>query len=124
MRHNKSLTSIAQKLRREMTKEEKQLWYRFLKNYPIQFKRQVTCGQYVLDFYCPKARLVIELDGSYHYYTQTADNDKTRTEYLNSLGIHVMRFSNKDVWQDLDRICNQIDFAVKKFVEENLIRQP
>lgn len=124
MKHNKSLTPIAQKLRREMTKEEKQLWYRFLKNYPIQFKRQVTCGQYVLDFYCPKARLVIELDGSYHYYTQTADNDKTRTEYLNSLGIHVMRFPNKDVWQDLDRICKQIDFAVKKLVEENLIRQP
>ena len=124
MKHNKSLTAIAQKLRKEMTKEEKQLWYRFLRNYPIQFKRQVTCGQYILDFYCPKIQLAIELDGSYHYYSDAAANDKTRTEYLNSLGICVMRFPNKDVWQDLDHICKQIDFAVKKLLEENLIRQP
>ena len=114
MRHNKNLTRLSQKLRREMTKEEQQLWYRFLRKYPIQFKRQSTCGQYILDFYCPKAKLAIELDGSYHSYSETAENDKKRAEYLNSIGICVMRFPNRDIWQNLDRVCNQIDFMVKK----------
>ena len=118
MQHNKQLTHLAQKLRKEMTKEEKQLWYQFLKNYPIQFKRQVTCGRYILDFYCPKAMLAIELDGSYHKYSEVAENDKVRTDYLNSMGIHVMRFPNRDIWQDFDRVCKQIDYTVNKRIGE------
>ena len=118
MQHNKQLTHLAQKLRKEMTKEEKQLWYQFLKNYPIQFKRQVTCGQYILDFYCPKAKLAIELDGSYHTYSEVAENDKIRTDYLNSIGIHVMRFPNRDIWQDFERVCKQIDYTVNKRIGE------
>ena len=105
---------MAQKLRREMTKEEKQLWYRFLREYPVQFRRQVTCGRYILDFYCSKAKLAIELDGAYHGYTEVAEKDKERTEYLNSIGILVLRFPNKDVWNDLDLICKQIDYTVQK----------
>ena len=118
MQHNKQLTHLAQKLRKEMTKEEKQLWYQFLKNYPMQFKRQVTCGQYILDFYCPKAKLAIELDGSYHTYSEVAENDKVRTDYLNSMGIHVMRFPNRDIWQDFGRVCKQIDYTVNKRIGE------
>ena len=114
MQHNKDLTQLAQKLRREMTKEEQQLWYRFLRQYPIQFKRQSTCGQYILDFYCSKAKLAVEIDGSYHGYSETVENDKARTEYLNSIGIVVMRFPNRDIWQNLDRVCKQIDFMVKE----------
>ena len=118
MQHNKQLTHLAQNLRKEMTKEEKQLWYQFLKNYPIQFKRQVTCGQYILDFYCPKAKLAIELDGSYHTYSEAAENDKVRTDYLNSMGVDVMRFPNRDVWQDFERVCKQIDYTVNKRIGE------
>ncbi len=119
MKHNKALTHLAQKLRKEMTKEEKQLWYQFLRNYPIQFKRQVTCGQYILDFYCPRAKVAIELDGSYHTYSDTAENDKKRTDYLNSVGIYVARFPNRDIWQDFERVCKQIDYTVSKRVGEN-----
>ena len=114
MKHNKELTSLAQKLRREMTKEEKQLWYRFLREYPVQFKRQVTCGEYILDFYCPKVKIAVELDGSYHRYTQVSENDRIRTEYLNSVGVYVMRFPNRDIWNDLSKVCDQIDYMVRE----------
>ena len=114
MQHNKKLTSLAQNLRKQMTREEKQLWYNFLKNYPVQFNRQVTCGRYILDFYCPKSRLAIELDGSYHRDSAVADNDRLRSEYLNSVGIQVIRFKNCDIWQDFDRVCKQIDFLVQE----------
>ena len=114
MNHNKDLTTLAQKLRKGMTKEEKKLWYQFLRHFPIQFKRQVTCGEYILDFYCPNAKLAIELDGYYHSVTEIAESDKMRTEYLNSHGIEVMRFPNRDIWHDFERVCNQIDFLVLK----------
>ena len=114
MRHNKELTSLAQKLRKEMTKEEKHLWYQYLKKHQAQFKRQVTCGRYILDFYCPKAKLAIELDGSYHRFSEISENDQARTDYLNSVGICVMRFPNRDVWQAFDRVCEQIDYVVRE----------
>ena len=114
MRHNKKLTDLAQKLRKNMTKEEKKLWYQFLKEYPIQFKRQVTCGEYILDFYCPKAKIAIELDGSYHQVAKISENDKTRNEYLELVGICVIRFPNTDVKHDFNQVCKQIDLAVRK----------
>ena len=115
MNHNKDLTFLSQKLRNNRTKEEKHLWYDFLKNYPIQFKRQVTCGQYILDFYCPKARLAIELDGEYHRAIEKSD--KTRDEYLKSLGIFVMRYKNREIWENFLEIRGQIDHMVKKRTE-------
>ena len=117
MDHNKDLTFLSQKLRKNMTKEEKHLWYDFLKKYPVQFKRQVTCGQYILDFYCPKVKLAIELDGSYHRATKVAINDKTRDEYLKSLGIMVMRYPNKDIWNNFHVVREQIDYMVKRRTE-------
>lgn len=118
MKHNKELTPLSQKLRREMTREEQQLWYRFLRQYPIQFKRQSTCGQYILDFYCSKAKLAVEIDGAYHRYSETFESDEVRTAYLNSIGVMVMRFPNRDIWQCLDRVCKQIDFMVKERMNE------
>ena len=111
---NNNLLNKARKLRKEMTKEEKQLWYRFLREYPVHFKRQVTCKDYILDFYCPNAKLAVELDGSYHRASQVAEKDRIRTEYLNSVGILVMRFPNRDIWHNLDRVCNQIDYMVRE----------
>jgi len=97
-----------------MTKEENRLWYRFLKKYPVQFKRQVTCGQYILDFYCPKAKLVVELDGSYHKASSVAVNDIIRENYLKSLDLFIIRFPNMDIWKSFDRVCGQIDHLVKE----------
>ncbi len=114
MQHNKKLTPLAQALRKEMTKEEKQLWYRFLREYPIQFHRQVTCGQYILDFYCSKAKLAIELDGSQHFETEAAEKDRIRTQYLNSIGICVLRFPNNEIWKNLSGVCDQIDRFVRE----------
>ena len=113
MRHNKKLTQFAQKLRKEMTKEEKQLWYRYLREYPVQFHRQVTCGQYILDFYCAKAKLAIELDGSQHFEPDVKEQDRERTEYLNSIGVAVLRIPNNEIWRNLGGVCEEIDIVVK-----------
>ena len=113
--YNKKLVPLAQTLRKNMTKEEKHLWYDFLKKHPVQFKRQVTCGQYILDFYCPKAKLAIELDGEYHRAIERSD--KTRDEYLNSLGILVIRYKNKEIWENFLEIRDQIGYMVKKRTE-------
>ena len=112
MYHNSKLTSRAQKLRREMTKEERRLWYDYLSSYPHRFRRQVTVGNYILDFYCAGAKLAVELDGSQHYEPREQSYDTRRTEYLNNLGILVLRFSNADVMQNLRGVCQYIDTVV------------
>ena len=119
MKHNKELTHLAQRLRREMTKEEKELWYKYLRHYPVSFKRQVTCKQYILDFYCPKAKLAVELDGGYHNYSEVAENDKERTRYLEEIGIYVLRYPNRDIWRNFDMVCKQIDYLVKRRTEHH-----
>ena len=90
MRHNSKLTSHAQELRKNMTKEERRLWYEYLHNYPYRFRRQVTFGKYILDFYCAAAKLAVELDGSQHYEPDGQLYDAQRTAYLNSIGIEVL----------------------------------
>ena len=112
MEHNKKLTPRAQKLRRNMTKEERRLWYEYLREYPYQFRRQVTFGNCILDFYCAAAKLAIELDGSQHYEVTGQNYDESRTEYLNGLGIVVLRFSNADVMRNLIGVCQMIDLTV------------
>jgi len=96
-KHNPNLTGNAQRLRKEMTKEERHLWYDFLKKLPVTFHRQKVIGRYIVDFYCASAKLVIELDGSQHYETENMEADAVRDEYLNSLGLTVKRYSNRDI---------------------------
>ena len=117
MNHNQKLTSRAQNLRKNMTKEERKLWYEYLNKYPYRFRRQVTCGNCILDFYCADAKLAIELDGSQHYETEGQLYDCKRTAYLNSMGIHVLRFSNLDVLQNLNGVCQMIDMTVLERVK-------
>lgn len=97
-----------------MTREERRLWYEFLSAYPHRFRRQVTCGRFILDFYCAAAKLAIELDGSQHYEPQGIARDTERTAYLESNGIRVLRFSNTDVMKNLRGVCEQIDLSVKE----------
>ena len=112
MQHNSKLTARAQRLRKEMTKEERRLWYEYLHNYPHRFRRQVTFGNYILDFYCAAAKLAVELDGSQHYEPAQLEYDTRRTAYLNENGIQILRFSNLDVLQNLRGVCQTIDMTV------------
>ena len=118
MQHNKNLTDLAQELRRSMTKEEKQLWYRYLREYPVQFRRQVTCGNYIMDFYCAKAKLAIELDGSQHYEPRETEKDLIRTQFLAEQGIEVLRIPNNEIWSNLAGVCDWIDMTVKRRLQK------
>ena len=95
----------AQKLRREMTKEERRLWYDFLKQLPLTVNRQKVIGRYIVDFYCASAKLVIELDGSQHYESEGTASDWERDYALNQLGITVVRYSNSDINRNFDGVC-------------------
>ena len=103
----------SQYLRKSMTKEERHLWYDFLKNYPVQFKRQYTLGVYIVDFYCYQAKLIVELDGSQHCESEAIAYDQKRTEYLQQQGFTVIRISNRDVMSQFRAVCEAIDTAVQ-----------
>ena len=91
-----------------MTKEEKHLWYDFLSEYPVRFQRQKAIGRYIADFYCAKARLVIELDGSGHYEPGQELYDKERTAYLERMGLYILRFTNLQIQRDFRSVCETI----------------
>ena len=118
MERNKKLTHLSQTLRKNQTKEESLLWNCFLKKYIVQFRRQYIIGQYIVDFYCHKAKLVIELDGSGHYEPEIIQKDRIRTEYLESLGISVLRFTNLDIKRNFSAVCEKIDLTVQKRMKE------
>jgi len=105
---NSKLTGNAKTLRKNMTKEERHLWYDFLKTLPITVNRQKVIGNYIVDFYVASSKLVIEVDGSQHYEEKGVENDTKRDEYLNSLGIKVLRYSNLDVNQKFESVCEDI----------------
>ena len=95
--HNKGLVKNAKELRKNMTKEERHLWYDYLKNKDIRFIRQKIIGNYIVDFYCAKANLVIELDGSQHYEDKGIAYDTERTKYLEQYGLMVIRIPNNEI---------------------------
>ena len=118
--NNPKLTANAKSLRKNMTKEERHLWYDFLRDYPVRFLRQKVIGNYIVDFFCPKAKLVIELDGSQHYSLQQANKDSARTDYLESMGLMVMRFSNIEVMRQFEAVCGKIAETVFERTESLL----
>ena len=101
-----------------MTKEERRLWYEYLSGYPYRFRRQVTFGYYILDFYCAAAKLAVELDGSQHYAEEGLQKDAKRTHFLEENGIAVLRFSNLDVTKNLSGVCQQIDLIVQQRITD------
>ena len=117
-KHNSKIVPFAKELRKNMTKEERHLWYDFLRDYPVKFTRQKVLGKYIADFYCAKANVVIELDGSQHYEDEGLVNDKKRTEYLEQYGIKVIRISNLDVLKNFEGVCMYIDNAVKQSLSQ------
>ncbi len=106
--NNARLTGNAKSLRKNMTKEERHLWYDFLKGLPITVNRQKVISSYIVDFYIASAKLVIELDGSQHYEPKGLQEDKNRDEFLKSNGIKVLRYSNLDVNKNFEGVCQDI----------------
>ena len=106
--HNEKLTKNAKTLRKNMTKEERHLWYDFLKLLPITVHRQKVIGNYIVDFYIAEAQIVIELDGSQHFEAEGQQADAVRDEYLQSLGLTVLRYANSDVNRNFTGVCEDI----------------
>ncbi len=117
-KHNKQLVPLAQQLRKEMTKEERHLWYDFLRTYPVRFSRQKVLGKYIADFYSAEARLVIELDGSQHYDDIGMQKDTERTAFLEGYGLAVIRIPNNEVSRNFLGVCEYIDAAVKQSLSQ------
>ena len=109
----------AKELRKNMTPWERKLWYEFLRNYPLRFQRQKAIGDYIADFYCAKAGLVVELDGGGHYEALQAERDRERTRALEQMGLRVLRFCNLDVEQLFSQVCEWIDRAVQMSLHQS-----
>ena len=118
IKKSKNLLNIARILRRNMTRQEKHLWYDFLQHYPIKIYKQRIIDNFIADFYCHQARLVIELDGSQHYTLQGKAYDEARTEVLEKYGLYVLRFSNKDIDERFEGVCYMIDKTIIERIEK------
>ena len=119
--YNKANIPLAKKLRSSMTPWERKLWYEYLRTYPIRFQRQKAIGSYIADFYCAKARLILELDGGGHYTEQQSAKDAVRTEDLESMGLCVLRICNADIDDNFVGVCEYIDRTVKAQISSEII---
>ena len=111
--YNRDILQNSRELRKCMTPQEGKLWHLYLKDYPIKFYRQRIVDNYIVDFYCSKAKLVIEIDGSQHFTPDGKEYDDFRTEVLNKYGLKVLRFSNNDIDTNIYNVCDVIDAEVK-----------
>ena len=116
-KHNPNLVGNAKVLRKEMTPEERHLWYDFLRTYPVRFLRQKVLGSYIVDFYCAQAKLVIELDGSQHYQTWGVEYDTARTAFLSGYGLRVLRIPNNEIHRNFKGVYEWIDIQVKEAID-------
>ena len=114
MNHNKNNEKFARQLRKEMTPWERKLWYCFLKEYPVRFQRQKCIDNFIVDFYCFQAKLIIELDGGGHYHPESKERDENRTKILEKYGLKVVRFCNTDIDKNFYGVCTVIDQEVKQ----------
>ena len=117
---NKNLLGYARLLRREMTPQERRLWYEFLRDFPMKFYRQRVVGNFIVDFYCAFFKLAIEVDGGQHCDEAVVKYDLERTKFLKSLGITVLRYTNLDVAENFEAVCVDIE----NFVSERAFRPP
>ena len=108
------LKNFSHKIRKNMTKEERHLWFDFFRKYPVRVKRQVIIGKYIVDFCCERAQVIIELDGGQHYETENKKADAERTRQLERLGFLVLRYSNLDVMQNFSGVTEDIDRVIRE----------
>ena len=114
------MLSRAKTLRREMTPQERKLWYLFLRKYPVKIYKQRIIGPYIVDFYCASAQLVIELDGTQHYLEDGLKQDEIRRKVLESKGLLLLRFSNREIDREFDAVCEMIHRVIMKRKEQLL----
>ena len=117
--YNHANVKHAKQLRKEMTPWERKLWYCYLNKYAVRFYRQKPIGKYIADFYCPKASLIIELDGGGHYDPESQKKDQERTMELEKSGLMVIRFCNKDIDKNFRGVCEYIDLIVKSRIPQS-----
>ena len=117
--YNKENIPLAKTLRKNMTPWERKLWYDFLRNYPVRFQRQKAIGNYIVDFYCAKARLVLELDGSGHYTPEQAGKDEQRTNELKAMNLAVVRLYNLDIDRNFQGVCEYVNRLVQKSLPQS-----
>ena len=118
VRPSASLRTFARTLRQNMTKEERHLWFDLLHDYPLRIRRQVILGNHIVDFCCEKAKLVIEIDGSQHYEPEEKQQDRERSKDLQDLGYNVLRFSNREIWENFSGVGQQIHQTIQKRLPE------
>ena len=116
--YNHANITLAKTLRKNMTPWERKLWYCFLKDYPVRFQRQQCIDNYIADFYCFKAKLVIELDGGGHYDPEAQGRDEARTRALEQYGLKVIRICNLDIDRNFEGVCTYIDMEVKQRIAD------
>ena len=109
---------LAKNLRRNATPQEKRLWYDFLAQYEVRFQRQKAIDNFIADFYCHKAGLIIEIDGAQHFTEDGRTRDEFRTEILEGYGLKVIRFTNRQIETDFPAVCRYIDAVVKTSLDE------
>ena len=117
MRNHKLLEN-ARELRREMTPQEKHLWYDYLRYYPVKIYKQRIIDNFIVDFYCAKAKLVIELDGSQHFTPDGKHYDSLRTDVIEKYKLKVIRFSNNDADKKFNGVCSVIDRTIQERISE------
>ena len=117
--YNKTNISLAKALRKNMSPWERKLWYEFLRYYPIRFQRQKAIGNYIVDFYCAKAGIVIELDGGGHYTTEQIEKDDIRTKELENINLTVLRICNLDIDRNFKGVCEYVDLTVKNSLPQS-----
>ena len=117
-KYNKTLVTPAKLLRKNMTREERRLWYDFLRNHPVRFSRQKILGKYIADFYCAQAKLVIELDGSQHFDEDGLSYDAKRDAFLQGYDITVLRIPNNEVNHNFQGVCERIDQLVQQSLSQ------
>ena len=110
------LLDNARKLRKEMTPQERRLWYQFLRTHPVKIYKQRIIGEYIVDFYCASAKLVIEIDGSQHFEDNGMAYDAKRTAYLERMGLKVVRYSNADINRRFQEVCESIHRNIEERV--------
>ena len=115
--YNEKNIVLAKNLRKNATPEEKHLWYDFLSKYEIRFQRQKAIDNYIADFYCHKAKLIIELDGSQHYTENGRQDDVLRTNVLEGYGLTVIRITNKQIKTNFQGVCKYIDRVVQEILQ-------
>lgn len=107
--YNSKLVERAKKLRKNMTVAEKKLWYSYLKSFSYRVLRQKPIDNFIVDFYCAKSKLVIEVDGDSHYTNDGREYDIERTQILEGYGLRVIRFSNDEVLNEFESVCQRIE---------------